>query len=135
MGDKVSVKPGFARNQLIPKAKAKYATEENLKEFEVRKEELEKIAKENLAKATERKEKIDGFTITISTEANEEGMLYGSIGPYEIEKQLEENGHIIERKEIRMPDGAIKKTGEYPISIHLGIDTNAIINLIVETNN
>ena len=135
LGDKVSVKPGFARNHLIPKAKAKYATEENLKEFEVRKEELEKIAKENLAKATERKEKIDGFTITISTEANEEGMLYGSIGPYEIEKQLEENGHIIERKEIRMPDGAIKKTGEYPISIHLGIDTNAIINLIVETNN
>jgi len=135
LGDKVSVKPGFARNHLIPKAKAKYATEENLKEFEVRKEELEKIAKENLAKATERKEKIDGFTITISTEANEEGMLYGSIGPYEIEKQLEENGHIIERKEIRMPDGAIKKTGEYPINIHLGIDTNAIINLIVETNN
>ena len=133
--DKVSVKPGFARNHLIPKAKAKYATEENLKEFEARKEELEKIAKENLTKATERKDKIDGFTITISTEANEEGMLYGSIGPYEIEKQLEENGHIIERKEIRMPDGAIKKTGEYPISIHLGIDTNAIINLIVETNN
>ena len=135
LGDKVSVKPGFARNHLIPKAKAKYATEENLKEFEVRKEELEKIAKENLTKATERKDKIDGFTITISTEANEEGMLYGSIGPYEIEKQLEENGHIIERKEIRMPDGAIKKTGEYPINIHLGIDTNAIINLIVETNN
>ena len=135
LGDKVSVKPGFARNHLIPKAKAKYATEENLKEFEARKEELEKIAKENLAKATERKEKIDGFTITISTEANEEGMLYGSIGPYEIEKQLEENGHIVERKEIRMPDGAIKKTGEYPISIHLGIDTNAIINLVVETNN
>tara|TARA_B100000470_G_scaffold209643_1_gene187223 strand:+ start:372 stop:821 length:450 start_codon:yes stop_codon:yes gene_type:complete len=135
LGDKVSVKPGFARNHLIPKAKAKYATEENLKEFEARKEELEKIAKENLTKATERKDKIDGFTITISTEANEEGMLYGSIGPYEIEKQLEENGHIIERKEIRMPDGAIKKTGEYPINIHLGIDTNAIINLIVETNN
>ena len=44
-------------------------------------------------------------------------------------------GGLIERKEIRMPDGAIKKTGEYPISIHLGIDTNAIINLIVETNN
>jgi len=135
LGDKVSVKPGFARNHLIPKAKAKYATEENLKEFEARKDELEEIAKENLAKAIERKEKIDGFTITISTEANEEGMLYGSIGPYEIEKQLEENDHIIERKEIRMPDGAIKKTGEYAISIHLGTDTNAIINLIVETNN
>ena len=49
--------------------------------------------------------------------------------------KLIEKGQEVERKEIRMPDGAIKKTGEYPISIHLGIDTDAIINLIVETNN
>ena len=48
LGDKVNVKPGFARNHLIPKAKAKYATEENLKEFEEKKEELKKAAKENL---------------------------------------------------------------------------------------
>ena len=51
------------------------------------------------------------------------------------QKQLLDNGHEIERKEIRMPDGAIKKTGEYTIGIHLGIETDAIINLIVETNN
>ena len=48
LGDKVTVKPGYARNHLIPKAKAKYATEENLKEFEAKREELEKVAKENL---------------------------------------------------------------------------------------
>ena len=42
LGDKVNVRPGFARNYLVPKAKAKYATEENLKEFEARREELEK---------------------------------------------------------------------------------------------
>ena len=135
LGDKVSVKPGYARNHLIPKAKAKYATEENLKEFEARREELEKAAKENMEVAKKRKEKLDGFQINITAEANDEGLLFGSIGPYEIEKQLLENGHEIERKEIRMPDGAIKKTGEYTIGIHLGIDTDAIINLIVETNN
>ena len=135
LGDKVSVKPGYARNHLIPKAKAKYATEENLKEFEAKREELEKLAKTNLEIAQKRKEKLDGFKISITAEANEEGLLFGSIGPYEIEKQLLENGHEIERKEIRMPDGAIKKTGEYAIGIHLGIDTDAIINLIVETNN
>ena len=135
LGDKVSVKPGYARNHLIPKAKAKYATEENLKEFEARREELEKVAKENLEIAQQRKEKLDGFTINIVAEANDEGLLFGSIGPYEIEKQLVENGHEIERKEIRMPEGAIKKVGEYSIGIHLGIETDAIINLIVETNN
>ena len=135
LGDKVNVKPGFARNHLIPKAKAKYATEENLKEFEKQKAELEKVAKENLEISIKRKEKLDGFTIKMVVEANEEGILFGSIGPYEIEKQLIENGYEIERKEIRMPEGAIKKIGEYPINIHLGIDTDAIINLIVETNN
>ena len=135
LGDKVSVKPGYARNHLVPKAKAKYATEENLKEFEAKREELEKLAKTNLEIAQKRKEKLDGFKISITAEANEEGLLFGSIGPYEIEKQLLENGHEIERKEIRMPDGAIKKTGEYTIGIHLGTDTDAIINLIVETNN
>ena len=133
LGDKVSVKPGFARNHLIPKAK--YATEENLKEFEEKREELEKIAKENLAAANKRKEKLDGFTIKITAEANEEGQLFGSIGPYEIEKQLVDSGLEVTRQEIRMPDGAIKKIGEYPVNIHLGIETDAIVNLIVESNN
>ena len=106
-----------------------------MKEFEEKKEELEKIAKKNLEIAIKRKEKLDGLIIKIGAEANEEGLLFGSIGPYEVEKELIEKGQEVERKEIRMPDGAIKKTGEYPISIHLGIDTDAIINLIVETNN
>lgn len=135
LGDKVSVKPGYARNYLIPKAKAKYATAENLKEFEEKKEELEKVAKENLEKALMRKDKLDGIVIKIAVEANDDGQLFGSISPYEIEKQLQEDGHEVSRSEIRMPDGAIKNIGEYAITIHLGAEIDAIINLIVETNN
>ena len=135
LGDKVTVKPGYARNYLIPKAKAKYATAENLKEFEEKKEELEKAAKENLEKALVRKDKLDGIVIKIAVEANDEGQLFGSISPYEIEKQLQEDGHEVSRSEIRMPDGAIKNIGEYAITIHLGAEIDAIINLIVETNN
>jgi len=135
LGDKVSVKPGYARNYLVPKAKAKYATAENLKEFEEKKEELEKVAKENLEKALMRKDKLDGIVIKIAVEANDEGQLFGSISPYEIEKQLQEDGHEVSRSEIRMPDGAIKNIGEYAITIHLGAEIDAIINLIVETNN
>ena len=135
LGDKVNVKPGYARNYLIPKAKAKYVTEENLKEFEEQKAELEKIATENLEIAKKRNSKLDGVVLKLLVEANDEGMLFGSIGPYEIEKQLIENGHEVSRKEIRMPEGPIKKIGEYPINIHLGIDVDATINLVVETNN
>ena len=135
LGDKVNVKPGYARNYLIPKSKAKYATEENLKEFEEQKAELEKIATENLEIAKKRNSKLDGVVLKLLVEANDEGMLFGSIGPYEIEKQLIENGHEVSRKEIRMPEGPIKKIGEYPINIHLGIDVDATINLVVETNN
>jgi len=135
LGDKVSVKPGYARNYLVPKAKAKYATDENIKEFEEKKEELEKAAKENLEKALVRKDKLDGIVIKIAVEANDEGQLFGSISPYEIEKQLQEDGHEVSRSEIRMPDGAIKNIGEYAITIHLGAEIDAIINLIVETNN
>jgi len=135
LGDKVSVKPGYARNYLVPKAKAKYATAENLKEFEEKKEELEKAAKENLEKALVRKDKLDGIVIKIAVEANDEGQLFGSISPYEIEKQLQEDGHEVSRSEIRMPDGAIKNIGEYAITIHLDAEIDAIINLIVETNN
>ena len=135
LGDKVSVKPGYARNYLIPKAKAKYATAENLKEFEEKKEELEKAAKENLEKALVRKDKLDGIVIKIAVEANDEGQLFGSINAYEIEKKLQEDGQEVSRSEIRMPDGAIKNVGKYAITIHLNAEIDAIINLIVETNN
>ena len=92
------VKSGYARNHLIPKSLAKYATAENLKEFEEQKAELEKSAKENLKIANERKEKLDGFELKLSVEANEEGMLFGSIGPYEDEKHLIENGKDFQKR-------------------------------------
>ena len=76
---KVKVKLGYARNHLIPKSLAKYATEENLEEFEEQKAELEKIAKENLKIANERKKNLMDLSSKLSVEANEEGMLFGSI--------------------------------------------------------
>ena len=128
--------PGMTRGyRRAPPGDPHGRRKENLKEFEEKREELEKIAKENLAAANKRKEKLDGFTIKITAEANEEGQLFGSIGPYEIEKQLVDSGLEVTRQEIRMPDGAIKKIGEYPVNIHLGIETDAIVNLIVESNN
>ena len=134
LGDLVQVKSGYARNYLVPKGKAKYATEEKLKEFETIKDKLIEEQNKIIAEATARKDILDGVTINITSEANEEGQLFGSISNIDIMKLLEEKGHSVERKEIRMPEGSIKSIGEYQINIHLGIDTEATVNLIVEQN-
>ena len=134
LGDLVQVKSGYARNYLVPKGKAKYATEKNLKEFETIKDKLIEEQNKIIAEATARKDILDGVTINITSEANEEGQLFGSISNIDIMKLLEEKGHSVERKEIRMPEGSIKSIGEYQINIHLGIDTEATVNLIVEPN-
>ena len=66
LGDKVSVRSGYARNYLIPQGKAKFATAENIAEFETRRAELEAEAASALAAAEERKANLDGITVTVT---------------------------------------------------------------------
>ena len=84
LGDTVKVKPGYGRNFLVPQGMAVRATPENIAEFEARRAELEKVALAKLSSAKERSEGLEGFEITLSANASEEGKLYGSIGPREI---------------------------------------------------
>jgi large subunit ribosomal protein L9 len=80
LGDKVTVKSGYARNFLIPQGKAVFASNANVAEFEARRAELEKQAAEKLAAAESRKvaiEAIDG--VTIAHQAGDEGKLFGSV--------------------------------------------------------
>ncbi len=129
LGDKVQVRPGYARNFLIPSGKAKFATAANLAEFEARREELEKIAAESKASAEARKSVLDGAKITITAKSIGEGKLFGSIGMVDIVNALNEAGKNVEKKEVRLPDGAFRHAGEYQVSIHLHTDVNATINL------
>lgn len=132
LGDKVSVKAGFARNLLVPNGKAKMATAANLAEFEERRAELEKIAAETLAKAQTRKDAISAVgTVSITAQVGTEGKLFGSIGTSDIADALTAAGCATEKKEIRMPDGAIRATGEFPISIHLYTDVDVVITVKV----
>ena len=132
LGDKVKVKPGYARNFLIPSGKAKFATAENLAEFEARRAELEKIAAESLANAEARKAELDGYKIQITAKASgDEGKLFGSVGPVDIANALNEAGKAVEKKELRMPAGAFRHIGEYQVDIHLHTDVNATINVEV----
>ena len=131
MGDKVTVKPGFGRNYLVPKGKAKPATPENIAEFEARRAELEKIAADALAQAEARREQLDGKTINIAAKAGEEGKLFGSIGTTDITDAVKAAGVDIERNEIRLPEGAFRQVGEYDVTLHLHSDVNATIKLVI----
>lgn len=134
LGDKVSVRSGFARNYLIPQGKAKFATPENIAEFEARRAELEAEAASSLAAAEERKSKLDGLTVTIPAKEAGEGKLFGSIGNVDVLEALTSMGHQVEKREIRMPDGAFRNIGEHSVELHLHSDVNAsvTINIVPE---
>ena len=135
VGDKVSVKAGFARNFLVPQGKAKMATAENLAEFEARRAELEKAAAEAKATAEARKQAIEAMdVIEITARVGSEGKLFGSIGVADICEAIEAQGGDVQKSEVRMPEGALRVTGEHVVDIHLytDIDTQVTVNIVGE---
>ena len=132
LGDVVSVKPGYARNFLLPQGKAKVATADNIKELEARRAELEAKAAEVLAEAEARKAKLDGMEVSITSKAGTEGKLFGSVGTADVADAVTAAGVAIEKKEVRMPEGAIRELGEYDIEVHLHTDVNTTVKVIVE---
>lgn len=132
LGDKVSVKPGYGRNYLIPQGKAVPATADNLADFERRRAELEKQASERIAAAEARRDKVADQTVVISANASAEGKLYGSVGTREIALALEAAGYEVEKSEIVLSDGVIRQTGEYEIPLIFGADVDTQIKLVIE---
>jgi len=131
LGDKVKVKPGYGRNYLVPSGKAVPATAKNLADFEARRAELEKLAWQKLSSAEERKGALEGFEITLSANASDEGKLYGSIGPREIADAVTERGIAIEKSEVVMGEGPIRYTGEHVVLVHLHADVETEIKVTV----
>lgn len=131
LGDVVRVKDGYARNYLLPKGKAKRATETNIKAFEARRVELEKAQADALAKAQERGAKLEGLKVQIAQKAGVDGRLFGSVTNYDIVEALQKQGHEVERSQVRMPEGPLKQVGEYPLQVALHADVVATINVAV----
>ena len=131
LGDVVKVKDGFARNFLIPQGKARRATTKNLKEFEDRRTDLEKKANEQLTGAQERGAKLEGMKVEIAQKAGVDGRLFGSVTNADIAEALGKQGLTVKKAEIRMPTGAIKHIGEFPITIQLHSDVLANITVHV----
>lgn len=132
LGDNVAVKSGYARNFLIPQGKAKPATKDNIAEFELRRAELEKLAAEALVNAQAVYEKMNGLVLAIESVAGDEGKLFGSVGTQDIADALVVSGFEVERKAVRMPEGALRHVGTYEIDVQLHSDVVASITVEVK---
>ncbi|MFN2289121.1 MAG: 50S ribosomal protein L9 [Chromatocurvus sp.] len=132
LGDKVDVKAGYGRNFLIPKGKAVPATSDNVAAFEARRAELERAAAEALTAAQKRAESLQALgTITIEANVGEEGKLFGSVGTRDIADAVTAAGCEIDKSEVRLPEGSLRETGEYEISVQLHTDVTAEMNVAV----
>jgi large subunit ribosomal protein L9 len=131
LGDKVKVKPGYGRNFLVPHGKAVPATPANVAEFEQRRAEYEAKAREHMSAAEGRRGKLEGQTITIAANASAEGKLYGSVGPREIADAFTRAGFALNKSEVVMGEGPIRKTGEFDVLIHLHADVEVTVKVEV----
>ncbi|MEQ8262653.1 50S ribosomal protein L9 [Pseudohaliea sp.] len=132
LGDTVEVKPGYGRNFLIPQGKAVPATKENVAEFEARRADLEKAAAEALAAAQARGEKLaEVGVVTITANAGDEGKLFGSIGTRDIADAVTAAGCEIDKSEVRLPEGALRETGEYVVAVQVHPEVMIDVTLAV----
>ncbi len=132
LGDTVNVKSGYARNFLIPQGKAVMATKGNVEMFETRRAELEAKVAEQLAAAEARAEKVNALeAVVIASKAGDEGKLFGSIGTRDIADAITAAGVEVVKSEVRLPEGALRNTGEFEISVQLHSEVFATVNLQV----
>ena len=134
LGDRVRVRSGYGRNYLLPYGKAKMATPENIRYFEERRAELERAAREAEQAAQARLEQLQGVTLRIPAKVGEQGKLFGSVGPAEIAEAAQEAGVELARREVRMPEGPIRVTGEYDVTVHLYTDVEGPVKVVVEAD-
>ena len=135
LGDKVTVKPGYGRNFLVPKGKAVPASSENLAKFEARRAELEAAAATSFEAVQQRGANIEALAqIAIAATAGEEGKLFGSVGTRDIAGAITEAGVAVDKSEVRLPEGVIRELGEYDImlQLHADVAVNIAIAVVAE---
>ncbi len=130
-GDVVEVKPGYGRNYLLPRGMATLPTQHNLRlleRYKIRVRQAREARIADLKNLAEQIQKMAG--ITLEANANEEGHLYGSVGPQEISKGLRSKALPIDPEMVRL-EGPIKETGLYAVKLNLGYDIEAEVKVAV----
>lgn len=130
LGDVVKVKPGYARNYLIPKGLAMLATEKNLKIFEREKKKLQEKMDAIRFAAQELKEKLEALEVVIEVRVGEGDKLYGSVTAANIADKVQELGYEIDKRKIIIPE-PIRALGEYDLEVRLHPDVKAILKVKV----
>ncbi|MEC8028302.1 MAG: 50S ribosomal protein L9 [Pseudomonadota bacterium] len=130
MGDVVSVKPGYARNYLLPRRKALRATKHNLKFFEGRRSQLEADNLQRKSEAESVAKKVDGLTVPVIRAAGESGQLYGSVTARDIAEAIIAAGVTVTRQQV-MLDRALKTLGleEIKVVLHPEVSASVVVNI------
>ena len=130
MGQLVKVKPGFARNYLLPQKKAMRATKENLAYFETQRTQLEANNLQRRTEATEVGSKLEGLTVVVIRQAGESGQLYGSVSARDIADAVTEAGFTIEKRQVVL-DRPIKNLGLHRVKVvlHPEVSVTVIANV------
>jgi large subunit ribosomal protein L9 len=118
MGDIVSVKPGFARNYLLPQKKAMRATQENLARFETQRSQLEAENLKHREEAERVAKDLDGMTVILIRQAGESGQLYGSVNSRDISEAVTAKGVTVARSQVDL-GAVIKMLGLHKVRIQL----------------
>ena len=129
-GDHVKVKPGFARNYLIPQGLAAFATAHNLRIIEKHRQRLKELEQARRADLQNLAAQIAQRSLTIEANANEEGHLYGSVNADQIAEALKKEGFPLETENVRI-EGPLKDLGLYTIKVALGQDIDTEVKLWV----
>ncbi len=129
-GDVVEVKPGFALNYLLPQGLATFATDHHKRMVEKHKARLLEIQKARLASLQAIADSIGRLSLTIEANANEEGHLYGSVGPADVATALKRENVHVTADQVRL-QGPLKELGLYTVIVHVGQEINADLKVWV----
>ena len=131
IGDIVKVKPGFARNYLLPRGLAVVADRRNLGALEHQKRVVGDKRERERRQAETLAQRLTSVRLSIRARAGEEGKLFGSITNQDIERALAGQGFTVDRRRIRL-DEPIKSLGEHVVPVHLGVGVDAQVTVVVE---
>jgi large subunit ribosomal protein L9 len=129
-GDVVEVRPGYAKNYLLPQGLATIATDHHKRMVEKHRAQLEAVEQARLAGLQTLAAELARQSITIEANANDEGHLYGSVGPTEVANALKRANFHIAPDQVRLT-GPLKELGLYTVAIHLGHEVDAEVKVWV----
>jgi len=130
LGQVVKVKPGYARNYLLPQKKALRATKENMAYFESRRAQIEADNLKRRGEAESIGGKLDGLSVVLIRTAGDTGQLYGSVTTRDISTEVTNAGFKIERRQVQL-DKPIKEIGVYNLKVALHPEVSVSIKLNV----